>query len=181
MNYHQQGKITVTIVRPGTVYGPGNPDSYYTIKALSSGKMIYIGNGKILTPYSFIDNLIDGLILTGIKDKAAGEAYVITDGIKIARRNSHEMICKEMGITLSSISINPELAYAVAWFLEMVYHFFKIQNRPAITRFHVYFARNNYYFNIEKARRDLGYIPRIDIDEAIRRTVDWYQKETQKK
>ena len=180
MKYHQQRKINVTVVRPGVVFGPGNTDFFHT-KALKSGKTIYFGDGRILNPYLYIDNLIDGLILAGTKDEASGEIYVITDGTKITQRNFNEMICKEMGITPSSISINSELAYAVAWFLETIYHFFRIQNRPFITRFHVSFARNNYHFNIEKARRDLGYVPRISIDEAIRRTVDWYRKETQNK
>jgi nucleoside-diphosphate-sugar epimerase len=32
-------------------------------------------------------------------------------------------------------------------------------------------------FRIDKARRELGYVPRIGLDEGLRRTAEWYVKE----
>ena len=39
------------------------------------------------------------------------------------------------------------------------------------TRFAIKYMCTHHYFRVDKARRDLGYDPKVDLSEGIRRTV----------
>ena len=61
------------------------------------------------------------------------------------------------------------LAVGAGGLLEAVYTVFQIENEPPMTRFLAKELATSHYFNINAARRDLGYVPRIDIQEGLRR------------
>jgi 2-alkyl-3-oxoalkanoate reductase len=48
---------------------------------------------------------------------------------------------------------------------------------PPIFPRRVDWYRQNRAFRIDKAKRDLGYQPRVGIDEGLRRTAEWYRQE----
>ena len=48
---------------------------------------------------------------------------------------------------------------------------------PPIFPRRVDWYRQNRAFNIAKAKRDLGYNPRIGLDEGLKRTGEWYRRE----
>jgi nucleoside-diphosphate-sugar epimerase len=47
---------------------------------------------------------------------------------------------------------------------------------PPLHRRRVEFWTKSRAFSIEKARRLLGYAPRVDVDEGVRRTAAWYRE-----
>ncbi|MBN1810838.1 MAG: hypothetical protein JXA14_03285, partial [Anaerolineae bacterium] len=118
----------------------------------------------------------DGLILAGTVEKAAGEVYVLTDGVKLTWRAYFERLTSALDVPPPRISVNPALAYAAASVLEFVYRLLRISRRPPITRYLVTHLSEDFHFSIDKARRELGYEPRVGIDEAIGRTASWYRK-----
>jgi len=177
MDYHHRGKIIVTIVRPGDVFGPGDRTSLLKMrKMLESGTMAYIDGGETLGAFTYVENLAEGLILAGIKKEADGEVYVITDGIKLTWREYFEKLTEALDLPKPRISVNSTLAYRVASLLEFFYRLFNIKSRPPITRYLIDHLRKDFHFTIGKARRELGYEPKVGIDEAIQRTADWYKK-----
>ncbi|GLB38478.1 putative C-3 sterol dehydrogenase [Lyophyllum shimeji] len=48
---------------------------------------------------------------------------------------------------------------------------------PTFTRFKVSYSCVNRWYNIEKARRVLGYEPVVGVEEGVRLTVEWWHKE----
>ncbi len=177
MDVHKRGQITTTIVRPGDVFGPGDRTSLLKMaKLLEAGKMAYIGGGRYLGAFTYVENLADGIILVGTHEKAAGQIYVITDGIRLTWREYFERLTRALDLPQPKISVHPSIAYGLASLLEFVYHLFQIQSRPLVTRYLVAHLRKDFHFSIEKARRELGYEPCVDIDESIRRTAVWYRK-----
>jgi dihydroflavonol-4-reductase len=48
---------------------------------------------------------------------------------------------------------------------------------PPLHRRRIKFFKNNRAFNISKAKRVLGYAAQVELDEGMRRTVDWYRSE----
>ncbi len=175
--YHRRGEIAVTIVRPGDVYGPGDRVALLRLsKLLELGLMATIGRGEKLGAFTYVENLADGLILAGTLEKAAGEAYVITDGVRLTWRTYFEKLTSALGVPKPRISVNPILAYAAASALESVYRFCHIAGRPPITRYLVAHLSEDFHFSIERARQELGYEPRVGVDEAIGRTASWYKR-----
>ena len=47
---------------------------------------------------------------------------------------------------------------------------------PPIYRRRVDFFRKSRAFDISRARRELGYRPRVSLDEGLRRTLEWYRE-----
>ena len=177
MAAHRRGEIVATVVRPGDVYGPGDRTSLLKmVKLLESGRMAHIGGGRKLGAFTYVENLADGMILAGAKEEAAGEVYVITDGIKLTWREYFERLTAALDVPKPWFSVNPVLAYGAASVLESFYRLFRIQNRPPITRYLIVHLRKDFHFSIDKARRELGYEPKVGIDEAVRRTAEWYRK-----
>jgi nucleoside-diphosphate-sugar epimerase len=182
LGYHERKKITTTIVRPGDVYGPGDRVALLRLsKLLESGLMAYVGQGEKLGAFTYVENLADGLILVGTVEQAAGEVYVITDGVRLTWRDYFEKLTSALGVPRPRISVSPALAWAIASTLESAYHLFCIRRRPPITRYLVTHLSKDFYFSIDKARRELGYEPRVGIDEAIEQTAKWYKEMVQGK
>lgn len=177
MKYHNQGKINATIVRPGDIFGPGDRVSLLKMaKMLEAGKIAHVGGGKTLGAFTYVENLVHGLILAGTKKQAAGKTYIITDGIKLTWREYFEKLTKAVCLPAPKISVNANLALGMAMMLELFYRLFRIKARPLITRYLITHLRKDFHFSIDKARMELGYEPKVGIDDAIQRTAEWYKK-----
>ena len=177
MDYHKKKKIETVIVRPGDVFGPGDRTSLLKMaQILEAGLMVYVGGGRTLGAFTYVENLVDGIILAGTQIKAAGEAFIITDGIKKTWREYFEKLTAVLELPKPRLSIHPVLLNGIAFLLEFIYHFFHIQTRPFVTQYLVAHLRHDFHFSIEKAKRILGYRPSVDFDEAIKRTAVWYKR-----
>jgi len=175
MAYHQQGKIEVAIARPGDVWGPGDRTSLLKMAPLlEAGQMGYIGGGRKLGAFTYIENLAEGLFLAGIKPAAAGEAFILTDGVEVTWRSYFEKLTDELDVPKPKFSVPPAIAWAIATVMEGIFKFFKIKARPPLTRYLVDHMRCDTHFSIRKARDLLGYNPAISMDEGMIRTAEWY-------
>jgi nucleoside-diphosphate-sugar epimerase len=175
LDYHRRGEIDVTVVRPGDVYGPGDRVALLNMAGLlKAGRLPYVGGGRKLGAFAYVENLADGLILAGTIERAVGEAYVITDGVKMTWREYFGKLTAALGMPHPRISVHPALAYAAATLLEAAYRLLRLPGRPPVTRYLVAHLRGDFHFSIAKARRELVYEPRVGVDEGVRRTAEWY-------
>jgi nucleoside-diphosphate-sugar epimerase len=173
--YHQRGAIETTIVRPGDVYGPGDRVALLRMAGLlERGLIPLVGKGQYLGALTYVENLADGIILAGSVPGAAGRTYVITDGIEVSWREYFDSLASAIGAPAPRLSIHPTLAWAAASLLETVYRALGIRQRPPITRYLAAHLRADFHFRIDRAQRELGYVPAVGFEEAIRRTAAWY-------
>jgi nucleoside-diphosphate-sugar epimerase len=173
--YYKKGMKTV-ILRPAAIYGPGDPERFYMIfKKVAKGSFPMFGSGKTFYHPLYIDNLVDAFLLAMEGDKGIGEAYLIADEEYLAI----EEIVKKVGKALNiDVKINhyPVIpVVVVGHIVEKICKPFKIA--PPIFPRRVDWYRQNRAFKIDKAKRDLGYSPRIGIDEGLRKTAEWYKQE----
>ncbi len=177
LDYYQRGDIEVVIVRPGDVYGPGDRVVLLQMAdLLEAGWMVMLGKGEALGAFSYVENLADGIVLAGTVPQAAGEAYVITDGIELSWGDYFNRLTAALDLPAPRLHIPPALARFAAAALESIYRLFGIATRPPITRYLVEHLSHDVHFSIDKARRELGYEPAVSFDEAIARTADWYKQ-----
>lgn len=176
MEFYVRYKLPITIIRTGDVIGPKDRTFFLKmVKALERGIIPYLNQGRSLFAFTYVENLVDGIILAGNSEKAIGQTYVITDGIKITWKEFFDMLTKEMGVPKPFFSVSSKIIYPLAFFLEIAYKLLGIKQRPPVTRYMISHAEKNVHFSIEKARRELNYQPRISLIEAIRRMVEWYR------
>ncbi len=175
--FSHENNLPITIIQPANVFGPY--DRTFFIKfaqALEKGRMTFINKGKAWTCPTYIENLTEALWMAANNENAIGETFIISDGLEINWRQFIQKICQELKVHPPRFSVSFHFGYMLASLIEVVYKLFKIYGEPPITRYRIRNVGLDYHFSIEKAKSILGYSPRIDLDEAIKRTVQWYRK-----
>ncbi|MGH8613269.1 MAG: NAD-dependent epimerase/dehydratase family protein [Gammaproteobacteria bacterium] len=173
--YFKKGLKTV-IVRPAAIYGPGDPERFFMIfKRCTKGVFPMFGDGKTYYHPLYIDNLVDALMLAMEEGKGDGEAFLIADEDYCEIEDLVNRVGNALGITVR-IPHYPVLPLVVAGHLfETVCKPFRIT--PPIFPRRVDWYRQNRAFDISKAKEQLGYVPRIGLDEGLKRTAEWYKQE----
>ena len=165
-----------TIIRPAAIYGPGDPERFYMIyKRVASGKFPIFGNGKTLYHPLYIDNLVDALVLAMDPAKGNGEAFLIADDQYVQIEDLVRRIGKAMNVDVKTPHFPVWPVIVVDHIVEKACKPFGIA--PPIFPRRVDWYRQNRAFNITKARRQLGYNPKIGLDEGLKRTYAWYKQE----
>ena len=72
-------------------------------------------------------------------------------------------------------TISPGMAYFAGAVLETLYKLVGAENEPPMTRFVARHLATAHWYNIDAARRDLGYAPLVSFDEGMQRLASWYR------
>jgi nucleoside-diphosphate-sugar epimerase len=170
---HAAGELPCTIVRPGDVYGPRSRGwTVLPVKMIKSGQMLVPGEGEITPVY--VDNLVDGVVLAADSEEAVGEIFTITDGHAVRTLDFFGRYAAMLG--KGPLRTMP--APLVAGFATVAGSALRAfgQDTELSAASVAYISRHGTY-SIEKARRMLGYEPKIDLDEGMRRTEEWLRAE----
>ena len=170
------GKMEVVILRPAAIYGPGDPERFFMIfKRVSGGTFPMFGNGRTLYHPLYIDNLVDAFMLCLARGVGNGREYLIAD----EHYYPIEEIVKAVGRALDvkvRIPRYPVMPVVIAGHIcEKICKPFGIV--PPIFPRRVDWYRQNRAFDISRAKRELGYVARIELDEGLRRTGRWYREQ----
>jgi nucleoside-diphosphate-sugar epimerase len=173
--FFRRGMKTV-IIRPAAIYGPGDPERFYLIyKRVATGRFPMFGNGRTLYHPLYIDNLVDALVLAQEPGRGDGQAYLIADEEYVGIEDLVRRVARAMGIEVN-------IPHYPVWPVVLAGHICEKACKPfgvtpPIFPRRVDWYRQNRAFKIEKARRDLGYQPKVGLDDGLRRTYLWYKQE----
>lgn len=174
-DFNQRGLETV-ILRPAAIYGPGDPERFFLIfKRVAKGTFPMFGNGKTYYHPLYIDNLIDAFILAMENGRGHGEAYLIADEQYLEIEDLVRRVGRALEVDVKVPHLPVWPVVAAGHVVEKVCKPFGIT--PPLFPRRVDWYRQNRAFKIDKAKRDLGYAPKVDIDEGLRRTAEWYRRE----
>jgi 2-alkyl-3-oxoalkanoate reductase len=167
--------MKATIIRPTAIYGPGDPERFYMIfKRVKNGSFPMFGSGETFYHPVYVDNLVDSFILAMDLDKGNGETYIIADEKYFSLKELVTRVGKSMNVK-TKINYYPIKPLIIAGHIcEKICKPFGIA--PPIYPRRVDWYRQVRAFKIDKAKKELGYFPRIDIDEGLRRTAEWYKE-----
>jgi 3beta-hydroxy-delta5-steroid dehydrogenase/steroid delta-isomerase len=158
--------MRVCAVRPGGLWGP-NVQSVMIrsfLEQLAAGRFkATIGNGRSLMDNTHIENLVDGQLLAAkaLRDQAGsvgGQAYFILDGEKINPMEWFRPLAEGLGYRYPRMRLPGTLMQGVAWLMELLHVLGGPE--PVLSVRAVRNLIESSQFNIDKARRDLGYQPR---------------------
>lgn len=173
----RDGPETV-ILRPGFVYGPGDQRFMpRLLEALARHQFAYIGDGSKLLNISYVDDVVQAVLLADSTHAAAGQAYNLTDGAQTSLRTFVEFLCQQLGIPAPRKQIPPPVAWAVCHGAEAVARALRSKEAPRFNRGRMRFLYYNQRYCIDKARRELGYRPRFTYREGLPPTLAWYREQ----
>jgi nucleoside-diphosphate-sugar epimerase len=170
------GGLPAIVLRPHQIWGPQDP--HFVPRLIARAKRLkQIGDGTNLVDTTYIDNAVDAHLLAADALKAnpglSGRIYFISQGEPIRAWEMINMILRAAGLP----PVRGRMSYRTAWGLgavaEWTYRILALPGEPPMTRFLAAAVARSHWFDISAARRDLGYAPRIDINEGMRRLAHW--------
>jgi len=172
-------KLLTVSLRPHLIFGPDDPHLIpRLIQSANSGKLRQIGDGQNLVDIIYIDNAVDAHIQAlenlSKNSKLAGNVYFIGQERPVNLWNFINKILENNGISKIENKISCKEAYFIGFILEKVFSILK--KEPPMTRFIALQFSKSHYFSHKNARDDFGYIPKINIEDAIKRTSNSFKE-----
>ena len=165
---HGIGGLETTVLRPGAIWGPGDPNVVPRIvRLLRRGAMPYVGGGRNLVGLVHVENLVRGLLLAGSVPAAAGEVFHLTDGEEITAREAIDGIADALGVPRPRLSLPFPVVLAVAALVEGTARALRLRRPPSLTRYGARFVACHARYDLAKARRDLGWEPVVSFREGV--------------
>ncbi|MFQ6083136.1 MAG: NAD-dependent epimerase/dehydratase family protein [Methanosarcinales archaeon] len=151
-SYYKEFRLPAISIRPFNVYGPGQVGEgaihSFIKKAINNQTIEIHGDGDQIRSWCYIDDIVDAILLCLTKDKAIGEVFNIGN---------------PRG-TLTILSLAEKVKYLTNSKSEIIHvpkGYVDVELRIP---------------SIEKAKQILGFEPKIDLDEGIKRTIEWYRR-----
>jgi nucleoside-diphosphate-sugar epimerase len=167
--------LDIVIVRPTSVYGPGDIRGWLKLyRMVSKGWFVMVGDGRTLNHPVYVENLVDLFELTATNPTAKGRIYLAGDEEPVTLTDLVRGVAAAVG---SSVRIIRFPWYEAAWLaasgIEVVSKMFGV--RPPVFRRRLSWFKTNRAFRIDRAKKELGYQPRVRLSEGLARTAAWYR------
>jgi UDP-glucose 4-epimerase len=147
--YFRENNLQVSSLRFYTVYGPrGRPDMairQFFHDIFKNKQILIYGDGNQIRDFTYISDIIDGLILAAEEDRSAGEIF-------------------NLGCS-NPVSVNQliDKMYSIVGKPKNIKYIEKQKGDVEITS-----------SKIDKANKILGFKPKYNIDEGLRNTYKWH-------
>ncbi len=164
----------MTVVRPGLVYGPGDLHLLSFFVSINKGQFRVIAGGNALLHPVYIDDLLAAFLLCAERPQAPGRSYNIAGERPVSVRELAIAIAHAQGRELPPGSIP-------LWLANFASDIFAITpgirgEHAPLTRSRVQFLTHSRIYDCSRARSELGYTPRIALEEGMELTAAWYYK-----
>ncbi|HLN32966.1 MAG TPA: NAD-dependent epimerase/dehydratase family protein [Gemmataceae bacterium] len=177
LEFHRDRGVPVVVLRPGFIYGPRDRTVLpRLIESLRTHELPYLGGGKRALNTIFVGNLVDAIFLAIERPGAVGQVYNLTDGEFVSKRMFIDAIADGMGLDRPKRSVPLWVARLAARLMERRARRRGDTQAPRLTQARVKFLGLNLDFSIEKAKKELGYVPRVPFATAMQQTMAWYRE-----
>ena len=171
--------IGVVAIRPHLVWGPGDTQLVGRIvERARSGRLALVEGGRALVDTTYIDNAVDALLaaVDAVAPAApsSGRAYVISNGEPRTIRELVAGICRAAGVPFAPREVSLRAGVAAGSVVERAWPLLRRSDEPPLTRFLAEQLGTAHWFDPQPARDDLGWTPRVSIDDGLRRLADWF-------
>jgi 2-alkyl-3-oxoalkanoate reductase len=171
LDYHALGRVPVTVVRPGNVYGPRSPlwvDQI--VRLLRAGKGLVIDSGEGDAILAYVDNVVDVIARAADTAGAAGRVYHAVDGSGVTWRQYLGDLARIAGTRPRFINLSLPAARTMAAVMERAYRLLGRTERPLLTTEAVVLLASRQSPPIDRAVAELGYRP-VSYGDAMDRVA----------
>ena len=159
------------ILRPCWFYGPRQPPRQTTLfRMIANGRPLLLGDGSVLRSLSYVDNVVDAILLAERSDRAVGGTYWIAD----ERPYTMGEIYRTVAELLDVRDYRP--LHLPAWTSRLAAIGDGLLQRAGLYLTELHVAGElcrSITCSIERAREDLGYAPAMALREGMRRSIEW--------
>jgi nucleoside-diphosphate-sugar epimerase len=168
--------VPATIVRPGWIYGPRDTASFARFAELiRTGRMAVIGSGENHLPLIYVRDAARGILLASEADGVVGRSYLLVNDEPVTQREFLGAIAGELGVPAPTRRIPYRLGVMLGAVVETGGRLAQLRQPPPVMRYGMQLLGGENRFMISRARRELGFRPKVDLAEGVARSVDWYR------
>jgi nucleoside-diphosphate-sugar epimerase len=174
--FQARGKLETVIVRPPWFYGPDQPPRqtlFFTM--IKNGSAPIVGDGESRRSMAFVDNICQGLLLCESVPSANGQTYWIADRRPYTMNQIVDTVERlletEFDIPVAHKRLKlPYVAGEVAMWMDAAIQGVGLYQQ----KIHVLSEMNKTIAcTIQKAEEELGYDPKVELEEGMRRSIHW--------
>ncbi|MBQ9187379.1 MAG: NAD(P)-dependent oxidoreductase [Prevotella sp.] len=163
------------VLRPTGVYGPRERDYFMMAKSIKAHTDFAVGFRRQDITFVYVADVVQAVFLA-LEKGQAGRCYFLSDGEVYQSSTFSNLIRRELG--------NPWWLRITAplWVLRIVTfcgeYIGRLTGRvTALNNDKYYIMRQrNWRCDITPARRELGYEPQVQLEEGVRRSIQWYKE-----
>lgn len=154
-SYHKEFGLPTISIRPFNIYGPGQIGEgaihNFIKRAINNEDILIHGDGDQIRSWCYVDDVVDGVLLCLENEQAIGQVFNIG---------------------------NPRATITILSLAEKI-------KSIAESSSEIIFVPKNYVDvelripDIKKSKELLGYSPKIDLNEGLKRTIEWYKENSQ--
>ena len=164
--------LSAVIARPTALYGPGDARGVRLYRDVARGRLVMVGAGRPRCHLGHVDDVVAGLLLCGARRPSAGECFIVggAEHPTVAELVAEIAAACEVPLRAFRLPAAPIAAASrvvTAW-------------RDPARSLSGFFDRCDFFlaertYTIDRARRVLGFAPRVALRDGIRATVAWYR------
>lgn len=176
----QDGLLTVSL-RPHLIIGPRDRHLLPRVIArIGTGRVPQIGDGTNRVDLTYVEDAARAHLLAADAlasgTPAAGSVYFITQGEPVNAWDWIDRLLRALGRRTVRYQVSLGAARAACGLLEAAYRALLLPGEPPVTRFLANELAESHYYDISRARRDLGYAPQFTMEEATQRTIAYFRE-----
>ena len=153
--YHKRYGLRTVTIRPFNIYGPGQIGEgaihHFVVNAVKNSDLIIHGEGDQIRSWCYIDDMVNGVLLSIQQKNAIGNAFNI---------GNPRGTITILGLAEKVV----QLAASSSRIVHVAKNYVDVDLRIP---------------NIDKAVGVLGFKPHFDLNEGITKTIDWYRDRLQ--
>jgi nucleoside-diphosphate-sugar epimerase len=151
-SYFDEFALPACSVRPFNIYGPGQIGSgaihHFTVRALAGEDIVIHGDGSQIRAWCYVDDIVEALLLILEREEAVGQVFNVGNARSVVTVFDLAARIKRLAGSDSEIVFKP-------------LHYTDVEMRIP---------------NVDKARKQLGWEPQVDLDDGLERTIAWYRE-----
>jgi nucleoside-diphosphate-sugar epimerase len=167
IEYGKQRGLRYVILRPGTVYGPGQETITGRVGIDTFGIYLHLGGSNTI-PLTYVDNCAEAIVLAGMRDGIDGEIFNIVDDQLPSSRQFLRLYKRNLR-SFRSIYLPHFVSFLLCYLWEKYSLWSNGQLPPVFNRrrWHAEWKRSRY--SNSKLKQLVGWTPKVSTREGLAR------------
>jgi nucleoside-diphosphate-sugar epimerase len=176
--YQEQGKIQISMIRIVSAYGPRDrllADRMY--KQSSFPVLFWPGNANPRYAITYSTDIAELAILAATSDKAIGQVYNVAGPEPVRLKEFAEAIVRARGAKRLRVTMPYSVAWVWCYLMETSAKLLRSEKMPYLTLASLRSIHREGYLDGSKARKELGWEPKVSLEEGTRQYVEWLRSQ----